>query len=49
MVSFVVGVSAADSGTRDIGFTAVTFFGYLEADEIFLLRADSKIDYSPPS
>ena len=43
------GASTADSGSRDIGFYDVTFFGYLEVNEVFLSYADSKIDSSPPS
>jgi hypothetical protein len=49
VVNFVVGVSAADSGSRDIGFTEVTIFGYLEVDKIFLSEVYYKIDSSPPS
>ena len=32
VVNFVVGVSAADSGSSGIGFAADNIFGYLEID-----------------
>lgn len=35
VVNFVVGVSAADYGSRDIGFAANNIFGYLEIDKFF--------------
>lgn len=49
VANFVVGVSAADSGSSGIGFTAVNIFGYLETDKFFLPRPYSKIVSSPPS
>jgi len=39
VVSFVVGVSTADSGSSVIGFLAVKIFCYLESDKFLLPRS----------